>query len=355
MKLRTIIVGFVVILIVFIALSAFKQKDEKMAKTKYENLEETEMMTGFRFQTLKEFIYKKDKEPEQVFEFEKFNKDYYETINDSSLSITWFGHSSSLLEIEGKLILLDPVFSNNVGPTKAFATKRFHKIAPISVEQLPDIDLILISHDHYDHLDKETIVGLNEKTQKFIVPEGVTQYLLDWGIPGEKVVTLNWWKDHQTNDLQIVSTPARHFSGRGILDRNTTLWCSYVIKGKEKSVYFSGDSGYSKEFKTIGQKYGPFDLSIMECGQYNEDWRLIHMLPAETVQASIDLQSKLVLPIHWGAFSLAVHSWYEPVEIFAQEAQQKNVNYITPKIGSLTIVNGEVKTEHWWEDYKVMQ
>ncbi len=336
-----------------IAEHGFNKDDDAMRnKKKYSNTQATETMVNFRFQTLKDFMFKKGKVPESKFKFPDFDSSYFQNLDKSSLSVAWFGHSSGLLEIEGKLILFDPVFSDRLGPVKGFGTKRFHKSVPIKSENLPAPDIVLISHDHYDHLDKTAIKKLKDKAGKFVVPEGVTKYLLDWGVPAEKIVTLKWWEEHQINDLLLACTPSRHFSGRGLFDRNSTLWCSYVIKGKSKTVFFSGDTGYHKQFSKIGEKYGPFDLSIMECGQYNKDWGQIHMHPAEAVQACIDLNSKLAMPIHWGAFSLSVHTWYEPVELFTDEAQQKNLKYITPEIGAIKPVNGQISTNHWWEKYK---
>jgi L-ascorbate metabolism protein UlaG (beta-lactamase superfamily) len=353
MKIKIIFITLILATLIVVANNGLIKEEEDMSDSKkYKNTEETETMVNFRFQTLIDFMFKKEKEPNVKFDFVAFDSVYYQGLDEKSLSVNWFGHSSGLLEIEGKLILFDPVFSNRVGPLKGTGTKRFHKSAPLNASQLPPVDIVLISHDHYDHLDKQSIKDIKDKTGLFIVPEGVTQYLLDWDVPAEKIITLKWWEEHHLNDLTLACTPSRHFSGRGLFDRNSTLWCSYVIKGKTKTVFFSGDSGYHKGFKTIGEKYGPFDLSIMECGQYNTDWALIHMHPTETVQASIDLNSKIVLPIHWGAFSLSVHTWYEPVEVFTAEARQKSLKYITPEIGAITQINEETNTRHWWEKYK---
>ena len=266
--------------------------------------------------------------------------------------LTWFGHSTFLLEIDGKKILIDPMLSETPSPIPFFGAKRYSSRIPIEAEKLPFIDAIILTHDHYDHLYYETIKQMKNKVGRFYTPLGVGNHLKHWGVNEEKITELNWWESVDFDGISLVCTPARHFSGRGLFDRATTLWCSWVIKGAKDNIYFSGDGGYDIHFKEIGNKYGPFDISMMECGQYNEDWKLIHMMPEETVQASIDLKSELMLPIHWGAFTLAFHDWTDPIERVMIKANELNMHVITPKIGEPVILGSEnLPSEKWWLNY----
>lgn len=317
-------------------------------KGRFQNIESTKVMQGMSGSTLKEFMRKGEKVPEQPLPYANFDKSQYNGSSQNQLSVTWFGHSCALIQMDGKLILTDPALSVSAGPTSFTGTKRFHKEVPISIEELPNIDVVLISHDHFDHLDKNSIKALDKKTKKFVVPTGVAKRLLKWNIDPDKIKERSWWEAVNVEGINFVSTPARHFSGRGLFDRNTTLWCSWVIEGKTKKVYFSGDSGYQKAFKEIGEKYGPFDLSLLENGQYNDDWGLIHMNPEESVQAGLDTKTKVALPIHWGGFSLSVHSWYEPIERFVKKAEETNLKYVTPMIGEKLIINDATQTDLWW-------
>jgi L-ascorbate metabolism protein UlaG (beta-lactamase superfamily) len=207
------------------------------------------------------------------------------------------------MEMDGKKIFLDPMLGSVPAPHPLLGSKRFNDTLPMPIEDLPDLDAILISHDHYDHLDYGSIQKLSERTGHFFVPLGVGAHIREWGVPDEKITEMDWWEEVNFEGITLVSTPARHFSGRGVLDRYSSLWCSWVIKGNEKAIFFGGDSGYDKSFKEIGKKYGPFDFAMLECGQYDEQWPDIHMMPQETVQANIGLKSNLLMPIHWGRSS----------------------------------------------------
>jgi L-ascorbate metabolism protein UlaG (beta-lactamase superfamily) len=271
----------------------------------------------------------------------------------SITQLTWFGHSAFLLELDGKKILIDPMFGPSPSPIPIFAVKRYSKELPIAIEKLPFIDAVIFSHDHYDHLDYGSIQKLKNKVGQFYTPLGVGNHLIDWGVPEENVHQLNWWDKIMFGQIELVCTPARHFSGRGITDRNTTLWASWVIKGEKENIYFSGDGGYGPHFKKIGDQYGPFDISMMECGQYNLDWQAIHMMPEETAQAAVDLKSNLIMPIHWGAFTLAFHDWTDPVERLIKKADDLNISVATPKIGEpLILGNSTFPTEKWWTKYE---
>jgi L-ascorbate metabolism protein UlaG (beta-lactamase superfamily) len=269
--------------------------------------------------------------------------------NVSQTKLIWFGHSAFLLQIDGKNILLDPMLGEVPAPHPWLGSKRFNKQLPIEIEQLPQIDAILISHDHYDHLDYGSIQKLKGKTKQFYVPLGVGAHFLAWGVPAESIHEFNWWDEIQHEDLKIAFAPARHFSGRGLTNRNSTLWGSWIITGQTHNIYFSGDGGYGPHFKEIGAKYGPFDFAMLECGQYNPNWVQIHMMPEETAQAAVDVQAKLMMPIHWGAFTLALHSWTDPIERVTKKAAELNMPLIAPKIGQPIHVGLPAPLlEEWW-------
>lgn len=300
------------------------------------NQEETKMMTGQgnMFQTMKKYFrgVENDKPKDPVLS-DKFNPKEF-TKNDSSYLYTWFGHSTVLLNINGKTIITDPVFSKAASPV-SFFNKAFNFENSYTVEDLPNIDIVLISHDHYDHLDYKTIKEIDSKTKLFIVPLGVDGHLKRWGISESKIKIADWGDSIKFDDIEFISTPARHFSGRGTKDRDNTLWCSWVINDGVKKVYFGGDSGYGKHFKEIGDKYGPIDLTLIECGQYNENWAHIHAMPEQTIQAHIDLNGKKMLPIHWSKFKLSIHSWKEPIERAQKEADKLDADIQRIKIGSI--------------------
>ncbi|WP_227014091.1 MBL fold metallo-hydrolase [Paenibacillus psychroresistens] len=263
--------------------------------------------------------------------------------------ITWFGHSALLLRINGLTLLLDPMFGRSPSPFPIFGPKRYSTKLPIEIEELPTIDAVIFSHDHYDHLDYGTIRKLKAKVKQFIVPLGVAGHLVRWGVDPQIIQEHDWWDEFTFRGLTLASTPARHFSGRGLGGRDTSLWCSWVILSEDTRIFFSGDSGYGPHFKEIGSKYGPFDLTLMECGQYNERWAGIHMMPEETVQAHLDVQGKLMIPIHWGAFSLALHSWSDPVERAVKAAKQLGSAIATPRIGETVSIGAAVyPNSTWW-------
>lgn len=269
--------------------------------------------------------------------------------NPKQTKAIWFGHSTVFLEIEGKRILLDPIFADTPSPFPLIGGKRFSKILPIEPKNLPPIDIVILSHDHYDHLDYNSIMQLKNKTRLFCVPFGVGSRLENWGIDRSKIREFDWWKELNFAGLILSCTPASHFSGRSLFDRNKTLWCSWVITGQQNKIFFSGDGGYGPHFEQIGKKYGPFDLTLMECGQYDERWAAIHMMPEETIQAHIDVKGKSMIPIHWAAFSLAFHDWTDPIERVTKAAKELKVNIITPQIGEVVFANStEYPVAAWW-------
>lgn len=264
-----------------------------------------------------------------------------------ALKACWLGHSSLLLNIDGYTILTDPVFQKKVSPV---GPTSFHKKLPLSIDQLPHVDAVIISHDHYDHLNKYSVQKLAMKTDVFVVPLGVGRRLVKWGVSQSKITELGWWENFSVEEKLVISaTPAQHFSGRSLFDRNKTLWASWVIKTPHHNVFFSGDSGYFHGFKEIGQKYGPFDVTYLECGAYNKRWPKIHMFPEETVKACLDLGATYLQPIHWATFNLSMHSWYEPIERLISAAWNHDVRLSIPQIGEVVDYQGAVPSKLWWE------
>ncbi len=279
-----------------------------------------------------------------------------QTINEAKDNTLFkLGHSTVLLKLQNQLVLFDPVFSERASPVQWAGPKRFHQ-PPITLDELPAINVVVISHDHYDHLDEAAIKQLDNKVSQYIVPRGLSKYLLDWGVSKEKIIELNWWQNTHLNGIEYIATPTQHFSGRGLFDRDQTLWASWVVRTKETNIYFSGDSGYFSGFKQIGEKYGPFDITMIETGAYNDLWSEIHMTPEESVQAHIDLQGGAVshsamLPIHNGTFDLALHDWYEPLERVTTSAWENSVSLSTPIVGqAIDVKKVEPMTGDslWW-------
>ncbi|MCB0395192.1 MAG: MBL fold metallo-hydrolase [Flavobacteriales bacterium] len=269
--------------------------------------------------------------------------------HDRADRLLWFGHSAFLLQLEGKNILLDPMLGEVCAPHPWLGPKRYSDELPIELEKLPVIDAVIFSHDHYDHLDYPSVMKLKDKTKAFYVPLGVGAHLRSWGIEPDRVHELNWWETVSHEHITFTFTPSRHFSGRGMTDRYTTLWGGWVIKGSNRNIYFSGDSGYGPHFKETGEKFGPFDLALVECGQYNMRWHDIHMMPEESAQAAVDLNTKVMMPIHWGAFTLSLHAWNEPPTRLIKSASELNMPVITPKIGEMILLDHLMESgSKWW-------
>lgn len=275
-------------------------------------------------------------------------------LDDSSDAIFRLGHSTILMRLNGEYILTDPMFSHRASPLQWIGPKRFHN-TPISIVDLPKIKTVIISHDHYDHLDKKSVLQLKDKVEHFITPLKVGDYLIKWGIDKEKVTQLDWWQEKRIDSLNIVATPAQHFSGRSLFDRDKTLWASWVIQSDTRSLFFSADGGYFSGFKQIGEKYGPFDVTMMETGAYNELWSEIHMLPEQSLQAHLDLQGRYLLPIHNATFDLAQHAWYEPLEHITALADEHNAHLLTPEFGETTLLDKPMANTLWWKRLREMQ
>lgn len=290
----------------------------------------------------------KDRQPAKPLSVLNITDEFFGSPGND-IRFAWLGHSSIILEIEGKRLLLDPVLSERASPVQWAGPKRFHP-PPITMDNLPNLDAVIISHDHYDHLDKAVILALAGRDIVFLVPLGIKKRLRNWGVAESKIFEMNWWDEFDLGDLTIVATPARHFSGRGLFDRDLTLWCSWSLIGKEKRVFFSGDTGITPEFEEVGQNYGPFDLTFLKIAAYDETWPSIHINPEQAVIIHKQLNGKYLVPIHWATFDLGLHSWYAPPEWLVKETAVNNVNVVFPRIGE--VVNPEQhENSYWWREF----
>ncbi len=332
------------------------QQASNFENGKFQNTVETKM--EMTWSTIKEslghylFADKSRKNPQEPISVRPFRADEFSNIGADSLAFVWFGHSTILIRIDGLTILTDPVITGERASMFSFmGPKRFDYTQQITVDDLPKIDAVILSHDHYDHLDYPTIKKLNEKVDRFYLPLGVGAHFEHWGVAAENITELNWWDEVDLKGVKLAFTPTRHFSGRGLGDRFNTLWGSWVLIGKNKRLYFSGDSGYFPGFKEIGEKYGPFDIAFMECGAYNEGWSEIHMFPEETAQAHLDVKGKLLMPIHWGKFDLSLHPWKESVDRLAVKAEEENIQLFTPEVGQTVSLSSSDDLDRWWQTY----
>lgn len=262
--------------------------------------------------------------------------------------VTWLGHSTTLLQMHGLNILFDPLFLKTASPVSFVGPERYSE-APLTVEELPKLDIVVITHDHYDHLEMKTVKKLDAKTDLFVVPLGVENHLLRWGIEAEKICAIAWWEEIVVDGLTVACTPARHYSSRMGIDGGRTLFASWVLKDEYHQVYESGDSGYGGHFAAIHDKYGDFDLVLTDCAQYNMQWHTFHMLPEEAVTACETLGAKLSVPVHWGAYSLSDHAWDDPVERFVREAEKNGLAVSTPMLGETIDIDAVSGTSNdWW-------
>ncbi|ACC43027.1 MBL fold metallo-hydrolase [Mycobacterium marinum] len=268
----------------------------------------------------------------------------------SRLAVSWFGHSTAMVEIDGYRVLTDPVWSDRCSPSDLVGPQRLHP-PPVQLDGLPAVDAVVISHDHYDHLDIDTVIALvRSQRAPFFVPLGVGAHLRSWGVPEDRIIELDWHQSAQVGELSVICMPARHFSGR-FMSRNNTLWASWAFVGPTHRAYFGGDTGYTKSFAEIGADHGPFDLTLMPIGAYNTGWPDIHMNPEEAVRAHLDVSdtgSGLLVPIHWGTFRLAPHPWAEPVERLLKAAESDQVQVAVPLPGQRIDPAGPLRFNPWW-------
>lgn len=316
----------------------------------FQNLEKTDMMApDASYMSILWKYFNADSVLEPVMPLPTIHTDL-KTLPEEPVMI-WFGHSTYLLSIGGKKILVDPVFSERPSPVQYAGSKSFLGTMAYTPADFPDLDLVIITHDHYDHLDYATVQQLNDRTKLFCTALGVGTHLAHWGVPEDRIREFDWWEgDTVLPGITITATPARHFSGRGFR-RNKTLWASYVLKVAGKTIFIGGDSGYDASFKNIGEKFGPFDIAMVECGQYNVQWPFIHMMPEQTVQAAVDLHTQVLMPVHWGKFRLSLHPWKEPIERAITHAEKLNVKVTTPRIGEVILLDGKLPEDKWWEGY----
>ena len=315
---------------------------------KFVNLESTVMNITPRTlpQILsKQFTNRKVREPETPLEIHAFDSAKF---TSSSLAFVWYGHSVLLLRAGDSTFLIDPMFGPDASPIAPFAAKRFSANTLKLIDQLPPLDAILLTPDHYDHLDLESIRKLKAKCNTWFVSLGTGRHLERWGI--QKVKEFDWWDEILHEDVRLTFTPSRHFSGRGTSDRAKSLWGGWVIEYADHKIYWSGDGGYGSHFEEVGKKFGPFDIGFMECGQYSEYWHQIHMYPEEAVRAAADAKVKIAIPVHWGGFNLSLHPWKEPVQRFAGEARNLNQQILTPELGKVIIPDSD-STGNWWDQY----
>ncbi len=262
-------------------------------------------------------------------------------------SLYRLGHSTILLKLNGEFWLTDPVFSERASPVQWAGPKRFHA-PPIDIDALPPIKGVILSHDHFVHLDRGAIMRLASKVEVFIAPPGVGDRLMDWGVAPARVRQLDWWGETTLGDVRLVAVPAQHFSGRSLFDGDRTLWASWVILTGKRRLFFSGDTGYHADFKTIGGRFGPFDMTMLETGAYNEQWADVHMQPEQTLQAHLDLRGRWLLPVHNGTFDLALHPWDEPFQRIQALAQTADVRLATPMMGERFLLDDPQAGTQWW-------
>jgi L-ascorbate metabolism protein UlaG (beta-lactamase superfamily) len=261
----------------------------------------------------------------------------------------WIGHASVFIEIDGVRLLVDPIFSDRASPFD-IGPKRFHP-PPIRLADLPWIDAVLITHDHYDHLDMQTVQHLARRGAAFFVPLGIGAHLQAWGVATSQVHELEWWNEEALKGVRIISTPSRHYSGRGLTDQNATLWSSWSVIGAQHRFYVSGDTGFSDHFRTIGERLGPFDMSFIKIGAYGPGapWLDIHMNPEDAVRAHRELRARRLFPVHWGTFNLAFHAWDEPIKRTLAAARASQVELLTPRIGEIVDADLPFAPNPWWE------
>lgn len=295
-----------------------------------------------------------DTVPAQTLPVQTLSWPKWQELPANNVHVVRLGHASLLLKLHGQQWLVDPVFSERASPLSFAGPKRFHPV-PIDVNTMPMMDGLLISHDHYDHLDAATIERIHPKVKQFVTTLGVGKRLQGFGVPAEKITELDWHQSIRFSNVNITAQPAQHFSGRGLFDRNTTLWASWVIESQSDEhltkLYFSSDSGYFDGFKKTGEKHGPFDLALIESGAWDKMWAGIHMTPEQSVQAHIDLQARVMMPVHNSTFDLALHPWHEPLERVTAVAQQRGTLLATPMMGEVYTVGTVPKVNHWWRAY----
>jgi L-ascorbate metabolism protein UlaG (beta-lactamase superfamily) len=325
------------------------------AGDRFQNPVPTRKLTGSWWEMLKrQFLGSELRAPEKALPIAVRRREDFAVLPGSGLRATWIGHSTVFVEIDGHRLLFDPIWSERGSPSTLVGPRRFHP-APLPLEELPRIDAVIITHDHYDHLDMATIRQLIGKGPVFLVPLGVGAHLEKWGVPRASITELDWGERQKLGSLTATATPARHFSGRGIADGDSTLWASWVVAGVKHRIFVSGDTGYFDGFRRIGAEHGPFDLTVLKVGAYGSAWPEIHVTPEEAVQAHLDLRGKVLLPVHWGTFNLAYHAWYEPAERAVLAAAAQRVVLVVPRPGDSVEPSSVPSLVPWWRERTVAQ
>ena len=287
------------------------------------------------------------RDPREPVSFERRTAADYRTPPASGLRVTWLGHSTLLLEIDGRRVLMDPVWGERASPFTFMGPKRFYE-PPLALADLPPVDAIVISHDHYDHLDMPTVKALMSRGVRWVVPLGVGAHLASWGVREGDISELDWWDSVQVQGLTLTATPARHFSGRGLDDAGRTLWVGWAIAGPTHDVFYSGDTALHDEFVEIGRRLGPFDLTMIEAGAYDAMWADVHLGPEQAVLAHRLVRGDLMLPVHWGLFDLALHGWTEPIERVLVAADSQGVRVVSPRPGGMVEPARLGASVRWW-------
>ncbi len=325
------------------------RESPQYGESKFRNPQPTKMATGsFVEMARRQFLGGEQREPLGTIPVVARTASDYTAPPASGLRATWIGWSSVLVEIEGHTVLTDPIWSERCSPSTLIGPKRFHP-PPMPLSELPMIDAVVISHDHYDHLDMPAIRALAARGTHFVVPLGIGAHLDAWDVPAAQIHELDWNESFDLDGLEITATPARHYSGRNPIYKDETLWASWVVKGAKHRVFFSGDSGYSDVFRAIGAEHGPFDLTLIKIGASDPTWSEIHMTPEQAIQTHHDVRGRVLLPVHWATFNLGFHAWREPVDRAVAAAEMSDATIVVPRPGELVepgAVSPEV--EPWW-------
>ncbi len=275
---------------------------------------------------------------------------------DTGLRATWLGHSTVLLELDGARVLTDPVWGERASPVTFAGPKRFQPV-PVPISALPALDAVIVSHDHYDHLDYPTILELAKLQVPFFTSLGVGAHLQAWGVPAERITELDWWEEARLpgRDVTLSAAPSQHFSGRGLGGRNQTLWSSFAVRGPKHAVFFSGDTGLTPEYGEIKQRFGAFDLVLLEVGAFHESWGDIHLGPEHALEALQLLGGGKLLPVHWGTFNLALHAWDEPAETLLRLATEQSAALLMPMLGQAVEPARVDRVDTWWRSISELE
>ncbi|MBS0373768.1 MAG: MBL fold metallo-hydrolase [Proteobacteria bacterium] len=310
-------------------------------------------VAGSPLPTVSEFLFRRGRRIPEAALPSVDPREGWRRAPDDGLRATWLGHSTVLVEIDGARLLTDPVWGPRASPSRFIGPKRFQPV-PVPLSGLPSLDAVVISHDHYDHLDYPTIRALRQSAVPFVTALGVGAHLERWGIEPGRITELDWWETHRVpgTDVHVTAAPAQHFSGRSLHDRNATLWASMLFRGPRHAAFFSGDTGLTHEYAVIRERLGPFDLVMLEIGAYHPAWGDIHLGPDHALEAHALLGGGTLLPVHWGTFSLALHDWDQPVERLVEQAGRRNAPLLLPRLGEPMEPGREMVPAPWWRDVR---